>query len=88
MMDNMRRDQALAILAAMVESKPAQRALEVVVGRGNLPDLDEFNTRDPDAIRKWMELLDTIGNARDLLATEFDGRERQEQFREAAEKKG
>ena len=80
-MDNLRKDQALAILAALIEAKPAQRALEVILGKGNVPNPDEFfETRDAKEIGQWIELLTALGNTTDLLRANIDDREHQTEF--------
>lgn len=80
-MDDMRKDQALAIVAALIEAKPAERVLEAWLGYGNVPDPKDFlETVDQREVAQWAELLNVIGNATDLLHASIDEREVQTEF--------
>lgn len=71
---SMSEKQLLAVVTAMVEAKPAQRALAVVLGADGLPDLGEFHSNDPDEIERWKELLELLQVAGERLHRSFDGR--------------
>lgn len=80
-MDDMRQDQALAIVAALIEAKPAMRVLEGWVGYGNVPDPKDFlEVVGQLEVARWRELLSVIGNATDLLRASVDEREVQTEF--------
>lgn len=80
-MDNMRKDQALAIVAALIKAGPATSVLEGWLGFGNVPDPKEFlETRDEAEIQQWCELLTLLGNATDLLRANIDERDHQKEF--------
>lgn len=75
MVETLTEPQLLAIVIALVDAKPARRALEVALGAGQVPDLKEFDTRDGDEITKWENLLHLLETAGEKLRGEFQGRE-------------
>ena len=88
-MEDMRKDQALAIVAALIKAGPATSVLEGWLGYGNVPDPKEFlDTRDATEILQWQELLTVIGNATDLLRANIDDREHQTEFAVAEGSRG
>ena len=76
--------QLQAIVVALVDAKPARRALEVALGADQLPNLKEFNTRDAEEIQKWENLLYLFETAGEKLRGEFRGREQQAVLEPAA----
>jgi hypothetical protein len=77
MVETLTEPQLLAIVIALVDAKPARRALEVALGAGQVPDLKDFNTRDGEEIAKWENLLYLLETAGEKLRGEFRGREQQ-----------
>lgn len=75
------REQAIALYAAILESKPVRQSVQGALGYGKIPGtVGDFDSHNADVLDRCEELLAHVGECTTLLEMQLRDRPRQHDF--------